>query len=109
MLKKAIALLKGKNIVAKANVTENNTFASEVFTRSEKDGSKRMIFNLKKLNKFVGYKHFKIEFLKNVLELIRSGVYIASIDLKVAFYSIPVYKNHQAYLTFFVDEHLKFA
>ena len=50
-----------------------------------------------------------MEFLKNVLELIRSGVYIASIDLNVAFYSIPVYKNHQAYLTFFVDEYLKFA
>ena len=109
IVKKEVALLKGKNIVAKANVTENNTFVSGVFTRSKKDGSKRMILNLKRLNKFVDYKHFKMESLQNVLELIRPGVYMASIDLKDAFYSVPVHKNHQAYLTFFVEEYLKFV
>ena len=108
IVKKEVALLKGKNIVAKANV-ENNTFVSGVFTRSKKDGSKRMILNLKRLNKFVDYKHFKMESLQNVLELIRPGVYMASIDLKDAFYSVPVHKNHQAYLTFFVEEYLKFV
>ena len=109
IVKKEVALLKGKNIVAKANVTENNTFVSGVFTRSKKDGSKRMILNLKRLNKFVDYKHFKMESLQNVLELIRPGVYMASIDLKDAFYSAPVHKNQQAYLKFFVEEYLKFV
>ena len=33
---------------------------------------------------------------------------MASIDLKDTFYSVPVHKNHQAYLTFFVEEYLKF-
>ena len=93
----------------KANVTENNTFVPEVFTRSKKDGSKRMILNLKRLNKFVDYKHFKMESLQNVLELIRPGVYMASIDLKDAFYSVTVHKNHQAYLKFFAEEYLKFV
>ena len=74
IVKKEVALLKGKNIVAKANVTENNTFVSGVFTRSKKDGSKWMILNQKRLNKFVDYKHFKMESLQNVLELIRPGV-----------------------------------
>ena len=97
IVKKEVALLKGKNIVAKANVTENNTFVSGVFTRSKKDGSERMILNLKRLNKFVEYKHFKMESLQIVLELIRPGVYMASIDLKDAFYSVPVHKNQQAY------------
>ena len=32
---------------------------------------------------------------------------MASIDLKDAFYSVPAHKNDQAYLTFFVEEHLK--
>ena len=50
-----------------------------------------------------------MESLQNVLELIRPGVYMASIDLKDAFYSVPVHKNHQAYLTFFVEEYLKFV
>ena len=34
---------------------------------------------------------------------------MASIDLKGAFYSVPVHKNHQAYLTFFEEEYLKFV
>ena len=34
---------------------------------------------------------------------------MVSIDLKDAFYSVPVHKNHQAYLTFFVEEYLKFV
>ena len=109
VVKKEAVLLKEKNIVAKANVTENNTFASGVFSRSKKDGSKRMILSFKRLNEFVDYKHFKMEPLQNVLELIKPGVYMASIDLKDAFYSVPVHKNHQAYLTFFEDEYLEFV
>ena len=102
-----VALLKRKHIVAKANVTKNNKFVSGVFTGSKKDGSKGMILNLKRLNKFVDYKHFKMESRQNVLELIRLQVYMASIDLKDAFYSAPVHKNHQAYLTYSVEEYLK--
>ena len=47
--------------------------------------------------------------VQNIFELIRLRVYMASIDLKDAFYSVPVHKNHQAYLTFFVEEYLKFV
>ena len=49
-----------------------------------------------------------MESLQNVSELIKPGVYMASTDLKDAFYSVPVYKNHQTYSTFFVEECLKF-
>ena len=51
-----------------------------------------MILNLKTSNKFIDYNHFKMETLQNVLELIRTGLYTASIDLKSAFYSVSVYK-----------------
>ena len=67
------------------------------------------ILNLKRLNKFVDYKHFKMESLQNVLELFRPGVYMSSINLKDVFYSVPVHKNYQVYLTFFVKEYLKFV
>ena len=61
IVKKEITLLKGKNIYAEVNVTKNNTFVSGIFTKSNKDGSQRMILNLKRLNKFVDYKHSKIK------------------------------------------------
>ena len=50
-----------------------------------------------------------MESLQNVLELIIPRVYMASIDLKDAFYSLPIHKNHQAYLTFFVEKYSKFV
>ena len=59
------------------------------------------------MNKFVGYKHCKIKSIQNVLELIRSGVYMTSIDLRDAFCWVPVHKNRQTYLTFFVGKYLK--
>ena len=68
-----------------------------------------MILNSKRLSKFVDYKHFKMESLQNVLELIRPGVCMVSIDLKHAFYLVPLHKNHQACLIFFVEEYLKFV
>ena len=50
-----------------------------------------------------------MESLQNELELIRPGVYMASIDLKDPSYSILVHKNRQVYLTFFKDEYFKFV
>ena len=45
--------------------------------------------------------------LQNILELI--SVYVASIDLKDAFYSVHLHKNHQTTLTFFAEKYLKFV
>ena len=63
----------------------------------KKDGSKRMILNLKNFNKFVNYKHFKMESINNVLNIIRPSVYMASIDLKDAFFSASIHPTHQTH------------
>ena len=46
---------------------------------------------------------------QNVLEVIRPEVYMASTDLKDAFYSATAHKNHQNYLKYFKEEYLKFV
>ena len=40
---------------------EPNQFISPVFLRQKKDGTFRMILNLKELNKWVNYNHFKMD------------------------------------------------
>ena len=45
-----------------------------------------MILNLLKFKKFVNYKHFNIESINKVINLIKPNVYTASIDLKDAFF-----------------------
>ena len=86
-------LLKKKVIVH--SITEYNEFILGNFTRNKKDGSKRMILNLKNFNKFVSYKHFKMESTNNVLNIIILNVYMASTDSKDAFCSVPIHSTHQ--------------
>ena len=92
-------LIKKKVIIYSKH--EPNQFVSGIFTRDKKDGNKRMILNLKKFNKIVNYEHFKMETINNVLNIIQPNVYMASIDLKDAFFSVPVHIDHQKFLKFY--------
>ena len=42
-----------------------------IFTREKRDGSYRLILNLKQLNKHIEYELFKMESLQSVLNTIR--------------------------------------
>ena len=55
-----------------------------------KDGSSRLILNLKCLNSYITHIHFKMESLPDVLHMLTPGVWVASVDLHHAYYSIPV-------------------
>ena len=50
---------------------EEGEFLSTTFLRPKKDGTHQIILNLKKVNKFVAYHHFKMESLKDVISMIR--------------------------------------
>ena len=73
---------------------------SPIFVRPKKDGSHRVILNLKKLNEAVSYHHFKMDALETAIKLMRPGCYMTSIDLKDAYYSIPIASEHQKFLKF---------
>ena len=75
-------------------------YISPIFTTEKKDGSTRLILNLKQFNHYIQYKHFKMENLQDVLDLMKPGVWMSSIDLRDAYYTIPVNSAHQKYLTF---------
>ena len=59
-----------------------------------------MILNLKELNSFVEYEHFKMESLRSVTDMMTPNCYMASIDIKVAYYTVPIALEHQKYLKF---------
>ena len=73
-------------------------FVSGLFTREKPDHPLRMILNLKCLNQFVHHIHFKMESL-HVLCLIQPGVWMGSVNLKDAYYSIPVHQAYKRYFT----------
>ena len=84
---------------------EEGDFMSSIFTREKRDGSYRMILNLKQLNKHIEYEHFKMESLQSVLNIIRPNCWMASVDLKDAFYTVPIHPDHQKPLKFKWQEH----
>ena len=90
----------GRNEVFIPTIWESGSFISPIFTTKKSDGSPRLILNLKKLNCYIRYVHFKMESLGDVLNIIKPGVWMASVDLQEAYYTIPVHPDHQKYLTF---------
>lgn len=56
-------------------------FISNIFTRQKKDGTVRLILNLKKLNEFIDTAHFKMETPKSAISLITPNCYFASCDI----------------------------
>ena len=88
-----------KGIIKKSSPVENQ-FISTIFLRPKKDGSFRMILNLKELNKFVEYEHFKMDSIYTSIELMRPTYFMASIDLKDAYFSVPIDESHQKYFKF---------
>ena len=75
-------------------------FVSQLFLVPKKDGSFWPVVNLKALNKFIQEEHFKMEGFHMVRDLVRQGDWLAKIDLKDAYFLIPVYSGHQKFLQF---------
>ena len=73
---------------------------SPIFTVPKKNGEYRMILNLKELNKSVEYQHFKMDTFESTLKLVKQGNYMASIDLRHAYYSVPIAEEQQKLLRF---------
>ena len=76
-------------------------YVSTIFLRKTKNGSYRLILNLKGLNACIEYQHFKMESLTCAIQLMKKNCYMASIDLTDAYYTVPVALEHRKYLRFF--------
>ena len=75
-------------------------FVSTIFLRPKRDGNYRLILNLRELNQYVVTRHFKMETLKSVLTLVTPNCYFGTLDIKDAYYSIPVSRDSQGWLVF---------
>ena len=79
---------------------------SPIFVVLKHDGIYRLILNLKNLNNDMHYVHSKMETLSSVLNLITQVFYLASIDLKDAYYSVLVHTGYIKYLKYFWEGQL---
>ena len=67
------------------------------FLVPKKEGS---VVNLRPLNKFVKAEHFEMEGMHIVRDLLQEGDWMTRLDLKDAYFTIPIHKHHLKYLRF---------
>ena len=75
-------------------------FISNIFLVSKKTGDMRPVINLKPLNQYIQNIHFKMENIQMALNLISPEDFMVSLDLKDAYFSIPIFSLHRKYLRF---------
>ena len=75
-------------------------FICSFFCVPKKTGGHRPIVNLKPLNKFIVYEHFKMENLETVRFLVKKEDWFIKLDLKDTYLTVPVHNSHQKYLRF---------
>ena len=106
----AVIDLEVKKLLSKSVIEptrhSHGEIISDVFVRVKKDGGHRMILNLKNLNQYANKLHFKMDTLNTIIKLVEKDCFMASIDLKDAYYSVPIAKSHRKYLRFFWREQL---
>ena len=70
--------------IHKAPVSDKELgFVSSLFMVPKKGGGQRAVINLKALNKFVEYSHFKMEGIHMLRDLLRKDEYIIQLDLRM--------------------------
>ena len=104
MLETEISTEEVKKLLSKETILEcfkeAGDFVSTVFTREKKDVTFRAILNLKYLNDFVQYQHFKMESLLDVFRIIKPNAWMANVDIKDGFFTVPIHESYQKYFNF---------
>ena len=65
-----------------------------------------MILNLKEFNSSVEYHKFKMETFESAIKLVTQDCFMASIDIKDAYYCVPIHEQYKKYLKFTWGEKL---
>ena len=99
LVDREIKSLLDKGVIVLCN-HEPGEFISPIFTVPKKDGNIRLILNLKRLNFFIENSHFKMDTIHTILRLVTPNCWMASLDLKDAYYSVRIHPDFQKYLKF---------
>ena len=99
LVDKEIKSLLDKGVIVSCDHVPGE-FISPIFTVPKKDGNVRRILNLKRLNLFIKNSHFKMDTIHTILKLVTPNCWMASLDLKDAYYSVKIHSDFQKYLKF---------
>jgi hypothetical protein len=96
-----VKALLDKGAIREVSVNVTDGFISSMFAIHKKTGGWRPIINLKNLNSFIRYKHFKMEGIDIVKYLLQKNDWMVKIDLQDAYFLVPVSPRFFKFLRFF--------
>ena len=88
-----------RGIIEKAFHCEGE-YISNIFIRPKKNGTYRVILNLKPLNEQIEYYHFKMDTFETALKMVTPNCWMQTIDLRDAYYCVPVAEESRIWLRF---------
>ena len=75
-------------------------FFSQLFTVPKKGGGRRPIINLKHLNTFLDVKHFKMEGINTLRDILQENNWMGKLDLSDAYLTVPIHHKDRKFLKF---------
>ena len=99
---------ESQNVIEKTELADdgfmNSVFLVEKSSSTVENRQFRLILNMKKINEnYIIHEKFKMESLFSCLNLMSEGCFMASLDLKNAYHTIPIFEPHQKFLQFCVN------
>ena len=91
-------LIKKGVVIESQHVTGQHI--SPIFLRSKSGGTFRLILNLKRFNELQRKLHFKMDTIWSILNLIRKDCFMTKLDIKDAYYSVPIKLEDRKFLKF---------
>ena len=99
VIDKEISALLEKDVISEI-LDVSNHFISNIFLREKSDGNFRMIIDLSDLNEHVTKHHFKMDHLQTATDMMFPDAWLTSIDLKEAYYAIPLHEEDRKFICF---------
>ena len=75
-------------------------FVSNIFIVKKKDGGNRPVINLKELNQYITFLHFKMEVLQSLKSLLQKNEHMCKLDFKDAYSRVPLSQDDRKRVMF---------
>uniref|UniRef100_H3B0A9 ribonuclease H n=1 Tax=Latimeria chalumnae TaxID=7897 RepID=H3B0A9_LATCH len=100
LIRQELGKLVQKRVISPVNPDVGPGFVSTIFLVPKKESGWRPVINLRALNEFIVFRHFKMEGLHLLRDTLQMGDWMVHLDLKDTYFMIPIHPEDRKWLRF---------